>query len=251
MTVIYDGSHSITFQLLDGSDEQNTWGDWFLIPTSRPTMSVPGAQNRFVEIPGMNGSYDLSDYLSTDITYSDRSGSFEFIVDTNQIDWLTAYRTIVTYLHGHRLQMILADDPEWYYEGRFTVDDFKSDKEFSRITISYRVSPFKISIYSDFVQDILWDSFNFDLDDDWSVFWHIQSTNVTKSYDIEFFGLQTKVKVRLVSGGPVTASFGGVTKNLRTVDEVESLGNSNSTGATTLTLTGNGVVDVGWAKVSL
>ena len=114
MSVIYDGSHSITFTTTDGLSSQNTWDQWFLIPTSRPTMSIPGAQNRFVEIPGMNGSYDLSDYLTPDVTYSDRSGSFEFIVDTDEIDWRTAYQTIVIFLHGKRLRMILSDVPEWY-----------------------------------------------------------------------------------------------------------------------------------------
>lgn len=248
---MYDGTHALIFGPTDGSAGKNTWTDWFLIPTSRPTMSPPGAQNRFVEIPGMNGSYDLSNYLTDDITYTDRSGSFEFIVDRDKTDWLTAYRTISVYLHGQRLRVTLTDDPEWYYEGRFTLDEFKSEPQYSKIVISYRVSPFKISVYSSFVQDILWDPFNFDLDDDWSAFWHIQSTAAATTYNVESYGLRFKLDVRLVSGGPVTASFGGVTKTLTTAGVIEQLGDSKQTGTTVLTLTGDGVVDVGWRKVSL
>ena len=251
MYSMYDGTHSITFGPTDGSAGKNTWTDWYLIPASRPTLTMPGAQNKFVEIPGMNGSYDISDYLTPDVTYSDRSGSFEFVVDNDHADWLTIYRNISMYLHGQRLRMILDDDPEWFYEGRFTLDEFKSDKANSRIVIGYRVYPFKISIYADFANEILWDPFCFERDQDWSLFYHITLSNETVTMPVEAFGIRENISVKFVSGTSVTATFGGVNKTLNTVNQVELLGNSGRIGSTTLTLTGTGVVDVGWRKISL
>ena len=248
---MYDGTHSITFGPTNGAAGVNTWDDWFLIPVSRPSMSMPGAQNKFVEIPGMNGSYDISDYLTPEVTYTDRSGSFEFLIDNDHADWLTIYRNVAMYLHGQRLRMTLNDDPEWYYEGRFTVNEFKSDQKNSRITIDYRVFPFKISIYADFTENILWDRFCFERDQDWSLFWHIELSDNSKSFEIDSYGLKSEVIARLVSGSSVSATFNGTTTTLNSIGTVVSLGKNNRIGGKTLTLSGTGVVDVGWRKVSI
>ena len=248
---MYDGQHSIIFGPIDGSAGVNTWTNWYLIPTSRPTMSMPGAQNRFTEIPGMSWSFDNSDYLTPDMMFADRSGSFEFLVDNDHANWVSIYDAVRDYLNGKRLRMTLTDDPAWYYEGRFTVDQFRSDPKNSRITIGYRVAPFKISIYADYTTDILWDPFNFERDIDWSMFYHISVNNQTVTRYIESYGIKTEVVAKLVSGGPVTASFGGSSKTLSSVGTDVSLGTTNRAGSKTLTLSGTGVVDVGWRKVSL
>lgn len=247
----YEGAHAIAFSSLDDSATRNTWEDWYLIPVSRPTMSIPGAQSKFVEIPGMDGSYDISDYLRSDTAFADRSGSFEFAVDNDHAEWLTIYRSIVTFLHGQRLKMILTDDPEWYYVGRFTVDEWKSEPSRSKITISYRVAPFKYSIYADFAQNVLWDPFCFERDMDYSVLYHIQLNNETRTYDIEGYGVRNVVLVKLVSGSGGTASFGGVTKQVNTTGAEVTLGTGSRIGTDPLTITGTGVFDVGWRKASL
>lgn len=248
---MYNGEHSVIFGPTDGSAGMHTWEDWFLIPTSRPTMSMPGAQNKFVEIPGMNGSYDISDYLTPDVTYTDRSGSFEFVVDNDHADWLTIYRSIAAYLHGQRLRMILTDDLEWYYEGRFTLDEWKSEQARSKISISYRVAPFKFSIYADFTDNILWDPFCFERDSDWSALYHVELSNETRTYDLEAYGIRNQIRARLVSGGPITASFGSITATLDTPNAEVALGQSSRIGMTSLTLSGSGVVDIGWQKLSM
>lgn len=141
---MYNGEHSITFKATDGSFTKNTWTDWFLIPTERPTITVPVEKTKFVEIPGRTGSYDLSDYLREQTTYPDRTGSFEFIIDNDHLGWFTIYSDIASYIHGQRLKMVFSDDPNYYYLGRFTVEKFSSEEHNSKLSISYRVSPFKV-----------------------------------------------------------------------------------------------------------
>ena len=247
----YDGSHAITFTSLDGTVSKHTWEDWHLIPTSRPTMSIPGTQNKFVEIPGMDGSYDISDYLRADTAYTDRSGSFEFVVDNDHEDWLTVYRALITFIHGQRLKMTLEDDPEWYYEGRFTVDEWKSEPARSKIAISYRVAPFKYSIYGDFVQNVLWDTFCFERDMDFSILYHITLDNETTSIDIESYGVRSAIMVKLISGTGGNATFCGVSRTINSVGEIVTLGQGSRVGSDRLTITGTGVFDIGWRKVSL
>ena len=143
---MYDGTHSITFRTINGQSQVNTWTDWFLIPTSRPSISIPTYSNKYVEIPGMNGSYDLTNYLVSSNVYSDRSGNFEFVVDNDHISWIDVARRITLFINGQKLRMIFSDDPNYYYEGRFTFDSFQSDQANSKVVINYRVSPIRHSV---------------------------------------------------------------------------------------------------------
>ena len=55
----------------------------------------------------------------------------------------------------------MEDDPEHYYEGRFFFNEWKSDKDWSRITLDYNLKPYKMDIHST-TEEWMWDPFNFD-----------------------------------------------------------------------------------------
>lgn len=129
--------HSITF------GEMNTWKDWHLVPSSRPVFNPPQPKYKTLDIPGGNGIIDLSESLTGYPVFQNREGSFEFIVMNGYEEWYRIYSRISNYLHGRKLKAILEDDKEYYYEGRFSVNNWKSDKNFSLITIDYSVVPYK------------------------------------------------------------------------------------------------------------
>lgn len=138
--------HSITF------GNKNTWEDWHLVPSSRPVVNPPKPKTQYVDIPGADGSIDLTESLAGRPVFSDREGSFDFIVlndfniDNYDYNWVDVYTSIMQYLHGRHMTMILEDDPNYYYEGRFTVNNWKSDANNSTITIDYVLSPYKYSV---------------------------------------------------------------------------------------------------------
>lgn len=146
--------HSVTF------GEKNTWDDWRLVPSSRPVFNPPAQKTKTLEIPGGDGVIDLSQALTGYPVYQNRTGSMEFIVMNDFKPWHMAYSDIMDYLHGQNLRAVLEDDPEYFYEGRFTVNAWKSEKDWSRITIDYDVGPYKWGILSS-TEDWLWDPFNF------------------------------------------------------------------------------------------
>lgn len=128
------------------TEDINTWDDWHLIPTSRPVVNPPAPKTNYVDLPGASGSLDLSDALTKYPIYENREGSFEFIVANDRwSDWQTAYTTIMSYIHNRRKRMILEDDPEYYYEGRFSVNNWTSNNDgtWSNITIDYTIDPYK------------------------------------------------------------------------------------------------------------
>lgn len=147
--------HSITY------GDKNTWDDWHLIPESRPLFNPPEVKTKYVDIPGGNGQLDLTEALTGYPVYENRTGSHKFYVENDFKPWDVLYSEICNYLHGVRMRAILEDDPDFYYEGRFEVSDWTSDKYWSTITIDYNVIPYKREKYSS-LEDWLWDPFNFE-----------------------------------------------------------------------------------------
>ena len=108
----YNGEHSIDFLVDDENHSKvNTWTDWYLVPKTRPVVNPPGLKSNIVDIPGANGSVDLTTALNGYPLYSDRSGQFEFILDNKYMNrygplsWGTVYTNIMTYLHGQKVKM--------------------------------------------------------------------------------------------------------------------------------------------------
>lgn len=150
----YNQEHSVTF------GEKNTWEDWKLIPNTRPSFSPPQPKNTFLDIPGGNGTIDLSESLTGYPLYQDRTGSWEFIVADQERPWSDVYSEIMTYLQGKRFSVVLEDDPYFHYEGRFWVNEYRSDPNYSLIVIEYMVGPYKLEPNNS-VEPWLWDPFDF------------------------------------------------------------------------------------------
>lgn len=146
--------HSITF------GDKNTWDDWHLVPESRPLFLPPDTKTKFVDIPGADGHLDLTEALTGEPLYETRTGDITFYVMNGYQPWDELYSTIMNYLHGQKMQAFLEDDPGFYYEGRFYVNEWASEKDYSKIVISYNVNPYKIDRYSS-KDPWLWDPFNF------------------------------------------------------------------------------------------
>ena len=59
------------------------------------------------------------------------------------------------------MQIIAYDEPNYYYEGRMSLNAMKSDQHNSQITIDYSFKPFKMEVTrSD--ENELWDCYDFE-----------------------------------------------------------------------------------------
>lgn len=139
---------------------RNTWEHWHLVPTSRPSINPPSPKTSYVSIEGRNGKLDLSQALTGHPTYDNRTGSIDFVVMNDYRNWQVAYTDIMTTIHGKKLMMVYEEDPGYYYVGRWTVSKWNTGKDYSTITFSYDLEPYKYSII-DCAGSWLWDPFNF------------------------------------------------------------------------------------------
>lgn len=178
---MYNGDHSVTF------GEKNSWKDWFLIPSSRPVINPPSVKTHYVDVPGGNGKIDLTESLTGHPVYDNRTGSLEFYVENGHKDWDVLYSEISNYLHGKTMKIVLEDAPYFYYEGRYAVNNWKSDPGYSIITIDYDVYPYAKEPSS--LEPWLWNPFDFEL----GVIREYSSMIVKGRLDLEIVGREEHV----------------------------------------------------------
>lgn len=148
----------------DVSVGRNTWDNFRLIPSSRPVISPPEFRSNFIEIPGADGLLDMSTVLSSGHPlYGRRKGDIEFYVTRDYegyYTWSKVYTNLMTFLHGQVVKCILMDDPGFYYRGRMTVNQWRSEKDWSKIVLNYDFEPYKYAVFST-ADRWLWDPFDF------------------------------------------------------------------------------------------
>lgn len=234
--------HSIIF------GDKNSWADWYLIPSSRPVFNPPTPKTKFVDIPGADWHLDMSTVLTGDIAYEARTGSIEFIVDNGQLSdykadrWHLLYSEIMDYLHGQLSKAVLEDDPGFYYEGRFSVNQWRSEQYNSKITIDYTVRPYKMERFSS-LENWEWDSFCFED----GIIREYKDLRVDGSLEFVITGRRMRVTpsfiVKSNDGKGMKVTFNGVTHNLP--DGTSRVVNIQTTeGKNTLKFTGNGTVSI-------
>lgn len=137
--------HSLYFEIEGTTYKYNTWDSWHLIPSSRPVVAQPTPNYTYVDIPGSNKPLDLSEYLTGELTYQDRKGSFSFYVDNDGSNWAKKRQELANVFNGRKMKMTLFDDSNYFYRGRFFLKEWRSDasSNYSTVTIDYQISPIR------------------------------------------------------------------------------------------------------------
>lgn len=132
--------HSITFTNEDGVSK-NTWDDWHLIPSERPSIAYPSPKTQITQIAHVHGiAYDATE-IQGFLSYGLSSGSWAFVVSDQTMNWVDLYSELLNYMHGHRVRIVLEDDPNHYYEGRVKVN-WQTGASFSSVSIEYSINKY-------------------------------------------------------------------------------------------------------------
>lgn len=101
----------------------------------------------YVDIPGADGSLDLSEALG-EVKFSDRTLKFTFTMppggDLSESAWEAKKTQVSNRLNGLACQITLDKDPGYYWQGRATVDEYLSTKRLRQFVISAVVRPYKL-----------------------------------------------------------------------------------------------------------
>ena len=104
--------------------------------------AVPKVQ--FVDVPGGDGSVDLTEALG-EVRYGNRECKFTFTIFPTD-DFEEKKREISNLLNGRRCSIVLDKDPDYFWQGRCAVDSYESDKNIHKVVVKAVVLPYKSKI---------------------------------------------------------------------------------------------------------
>ena len=105
-------------------------------------IGVPKAKTYTVDIEGMDGSLDLSEFFG-EVKYENRTLKFTFETIEKISDWQSRMSIISSFLHGQKMKIEVWSDPDFYYIGRCSVDEYSSNARLGKIVISCDAEPYK------------------------------------------------------------------------------------------------------------
>lgn len=127
------------------NDEISAYKDWNIVLT-KTEIAFPSPKLSTVDIKGADGVLDLSEALTSDIKYSNRTIDITFeLMDDN--DYTAVISKIGAYLHGRKITVQFANDSMYYYVGRAVIDEWECVKRKGKIVISIECEPYKYRIH--------------------------------------------------------------------------------------------------------
>lgn len=116
--------------------------DLHLIQQKVEVQPAPPKTN-YKDIPGFDGSKDLTEALGVGVKFGDREISWTFGLYPGD-SWPEKQRQVSNALNGYAGHITLDDDPGYYYDGRLTVSEYSIDKLLRQIVVKALCRPYKL-----------------------------------------------------------------------------------------------------------
>lgn len=136
--------NTVLFETYSDKNKQyyHSFNDLDLI-LNKKTIGAAAPKTVTEDIPLGDG---VLDYTEADgvVYYSNRTLTFECSMIGAQSEFLKKYSRLQNLLNGRKMKVTLSDDADWYYVGRVTVNEWKSDKNIGRVVITVDAEPYKL-----------------------------------------------------------------------------------------------------------
>lgn len=127
-------------------DKYNTWYDWRLVLTAKSTPD-PDAKTNYVKLDGVSGTLDLSEALTGEVVYNDRTVTASFMASEGTHKERDALlRRITAALHGKKIQIIEPDDPEHYFLGRVKIKNKQNQLAYATFDLEATCEPWRYAV---------------------------------------------------------------------------------------------------------
>lgn len=127
-------------------DTYNTAYDWGLLLTAK-SIKDPDPKTNYQNIDGASGSLDLTEALTGEVAYSDRSLTASFSLSEGTVkEREVVIRGIVAALHGKRVRIVEPDDPEHFFLGRAQVTGYTNTQAYATLDIEATCEPWRYAV---------------------------------------------------------------------------------------------------------
>lgn len=121
---------------------KDTYKDLGLVMTVEE-LKPPAMKSYKVDVPGGNGSINLTRALNGDAVYENREMTFMFTLANPGDDFEEKKTAISNLLHGQEYDFSLSFDPKYTYHGWFSVEAYERKGELKQIKVSVDADPYK------------------------------------------------------------------------------------------------------------
>lgn len=127
-------------------DKYNTAYDWGLLLTAK-AVTDPTPKTNYQKLDGASGSLDLSEALTGEVTYDDRTltASFSLSEGTRQ-EREAVLRKVVAALHGRKVRIVEPDDPEHYLVGRVNIMGSTNGPAYATLDVEAVCEPWRYAV---------------------------------------------------------------------------------------------------------
>ena len=231
---------------INGND---TWQQFELIMSSKNIAPAEAKQN-FLELPARNGSLDLSEVLTGMPMYGNREITVVLGGKKARIDWEQGKSAFQNAYHNRSVQVVFEDDPNYYWEGRLTVnDDFELGNEVATFSVTLNAQPYKLETRDGGSASCqAWDTFVFETD----IFRDYYGLQVDGTLQVNIYGNTMPVipVFEVSNANNLKVSFNGQTYDLQNgTNKIYSI--VTTEGNNYLTFTGQGTVTISYRGGSL
>lgn len=132
-------NHGVLFERNGVQRHTNDDYGLMLLAVSIP---YPEPKTKYVELEMADGQIDLTESAGR-IFYNNRTFTMSFqCLDKLRFD--STLNELIAFLHGQSVKMTLWYEPEYYYYGRLTVNQYTSEKGAGTIEIDCNMQPYKL-----------------------------------------------------------------------------------------------------------
>lgn len=224
--------------------DKHSFHDFGLIMTNK-VISGPVPKTKKVEIPTRNGSIDMTEVVTDDVKYEDRTINISFFAG-NDLDALPVITSrLQTEWSGMKAKITFDDDEAFYWIGRIDGVEPVTNGKSITINVTATVDPYKYSVLSS-MDDWLWDPFDFDT----GIINELADLKVNGSLSVDLVGVFKYDNPIVISDSDMIVTHNGVTADIKPGSQV-LYDIVLEEGTNTLTFTGNGTVSINYVGGSL
>lgn len=121
-------------------DKVASYGDWGIYLSSLDIGDAPAKEN-YIPIPSGDGSIDLTEALTGEVSYENRSFEAVFTIKPPRSNWNHIVQTIRAFLNGRKRMIRVSEDGEYYLIGRCATS-FKTDGAVAFLTVKATCEPY-------------------------------------------------------------------------------------------------------------
>ena len=128
-------------------DKFNTWYDWRLTLTAK-SIPDPEPKTNYIDLEGVSGSIDLSEALTGEVCYGDRTLTASFMCsEGTHGERERLLRKIASVLHGKKVQIIEPDDPDHYFWGRVRLKKVSNHIAYTEFSLEATCEPWRYAVH--------------------------------------------------------------------------------------------------------